>query len=278
MESEGVSRTLTGSCALLSPQPSRPMDALTADLTSAADWPAGRVLVVMATFNERDNVCPLMEAILTADERVQVLVVDDDSPDGTGQLALDTAARHQRAHVLIRRGRRGLGSAILEGFEIAAARGFEVAFNMDADFSHDPADLPRLLAALEPIGGRPLDLVIGSRRVSGGRVVGWPLSRHISSRLVGWFTRLILRVPVRDGSSGYRCLRLAILPRLSPRPMCTGYAFHEDLVWRVHRAGGRLMEVPICFTDRARGRSKANLSAMLEGIRDLLRLAWWNLR
>jgi len=254
------------------------MDDLTADLTSSAEWPAGRVLVVMATFNERDNVCPLIEAILAADERVQVLVVDDDSPDSTGQLALDTAARHRRAHVLIRRGRKGLGSAILEGFEIAAARGFEIAFNMDADFSHDPADLPRLMAALEPIGGKPLDLVIGSRRVRGGRVVGWPLSRHISSRLVGWFTRLILRVPVRDGSSGYRGLRLAMLPRLSSRPMCTGYAFHEDLVWRVHRAGGRIMEVPICFTDRTRGRSKANVAAVLEGIRDLFRLAWWNLR
>ena len=190
------------------------MDDLSADLTSSADWPDGRVLVVMATFNERDNVCPLMEAILAADERVQVLVVDDDSPDGTGPLALDTAARHRRAHVLIRRGRKGLGSAILEGFEIAAARGFEIAFNMDADFSHNPADLPRLMAALEPIGGRPLDLVIGSRRVPGGRVVGWPLSRHVSSRLVGLFTRLILRVPVRDGSSGYRGLRLALLPRL----------------------------------------------------------------
>ena len=253
------------------------MDDISADLTSSADWTDGRVLVVMATFNERDNVCPLMEAILAADERVQVLVVDDDSPDGTGQLALDTAARHRRAHVLIRRGRKGLGSAILEGFEIAAARGFEIAFNMDADFSHNPADLPRLMAALEPIGGRPLDLVIGSRRVPGGRVVGWPLSRHVSSRLVGLFTRLILRVPVRDGSSGYRGLRLALLPRLSSRPMCAGYAFHEDLVWRVHRAGGRLMEVPICFTDRTRGRSKANLAAVVEGIRDLLRLAWCNL-
>lgn len=248
------------------------------DLTSSDDWPAGRVLVVTATYNERDNVCPLIEAILAADSRVQVLVVDDESPDDTGQLALDTAARHPRAHVLIRRGRKGLGSAILEGFEVARARGFEVAFNMDADFSHDPADLPRLMAALEPIGGTPVDLVIGSRRVLGGQVVGWPLSRHVSSRLVGWFTRLILRVPVKDGSSGYRGLRLAILDRLSKLPMCTGYAFHEDLVWRVHKAGGRIMEVPICFTDRTRGRSKANFAAVIEGIRDLLRLAWWNVR
>ena len=248
------------------------------DLTSSEDWPAGRVLVVMATYNECDNVCPLIESILAADDRVQVLVVDDESPDGTGQLALDTAARQPRVHALVRRGRKGLGSAILEGFQLAARRGFEVAFNMDADFSHDPADLPRLMAALEPIGGKPLDLVIGSRRVLGGRVVGWPLSRHISSRLVGWFTRLILRVPVRDGSSGYRGLGLAMLDRLSKRPMCAGYAFHEDLAWRVHRAGGRIMEIPICFTDRTRGRSKANLTAVLEGIRDLLRLGWWNIR
>jgi dolichol-phosphate mannosyltransferase len=274
METASVFRTLKHLPAPVSPNAYEAMD----DLTSVDDWPSGRVLVVMATFNECDNVCPLIEAILAADDRVQVLVVDDESPDGTGQLALDTAARSQRVHALIRRGRKGLGSAILEGFQLAAAHGFEIAFNMDADFSHDPADLPRLLAAMEPIGGRPLDMVIGSRRVPGGRVVGWPLSRHLSSRLVGWFTRLILRVPIRDGSSGYRGLRLAMLDRLSKRPMCTGYAFHEDLVWRVHRAGGRMMEVPICFTDRTRGRSKANLPAVLEGIRDLFRLGWWNLR
>jgi dolichol-phosphate mannosyltransferase len=244
------------------------------DLTSRDNWPPGRVLVVVATYNEADNIAALVDAVLATDETLQLLVIDDDSPDGTGQLVIEMALGRPRLHALVRRGRRGLGSAILEGFHLAAARGFRVGINMDADFSHDPADLPRLLAALEPIGGRPVDMVIGSRRVPGGAVVGWPLSRHVTSRLVGWFTRRALGVPVTDGSSGYRALRLSMLERIPEREMSDGYAFHEDLVCRVHAAGGRIMEIPITFTDRTRGRSKADLRAMTDAIVDLVRLAW----
>jgi dolichol-phosphate mannosyltransferase len=143
---------------------------------------------------------------------------------------------------------------------------------MDADFSHDPADIPRLLAALEPVGGKAADVVVGSRRVPGGQTVGWPLSRHVASRLVGWFTRWVLWVPIRDASSGFRAVRLAIFDRVSG-PFAQGYAFQEDLLWRVHRAGGRLAEVPITFTDRQKGASKADFAESRRSIGELLRLA-----
>jgi len=243
-----------------------------ADIHSRSDWPPGRVLVVSATYNERENIATLIECVLAVSPDLQLLIVDDDSPDGTGQIALSLAERNPRLHLLVRRGRRGLGTAILEGFELGRQQGFDVAVNMDADFSHDPADIPRLLAALEPAGGRPADVVVGSRRVPGGQTVGWPLSRHVASRLVGWFTRWLMWVPIRDASSGFRAVRLAIFDRISG-PFAQGYAFQEDLLWRVHRAGGRLAEVPITFTDRQRGASKADFAESRRSIGELLLLA-----
>ena len=242
------------------------------DLRSSEPWPPGRVLVLTATYDERDNIGPLVDALLEVDPAFQVLVVDDDSPDRTGRLVLEPAEREPRLHVLVRRGRRGLGSAILEGLEVARRHGFEIVVNLDADFSHDPADVPRLVAALGPPGNGSAAVAIGSRRVPGGRVVGWPLSRHVASRLVGWFTRVVLRVPVRDASSGFRAVRLDVLERVAG-PFAEGYAFQEDFLWRVHRAEGRIVEVPITFTDRTRGRSKAGLAESCRSIGDLLRLA-----
>lgn len=236
------------------------------------------MLVQAATYNERDNIAPLIEAVLAVSPDIQFLVIDDDSPDGTGRFALELADREPRLHVLVRRGRRGLGGAILEGFRIAKRRGFEVSVNMDADFSHDPADIPRLLAAMHPAGGRPVDVVIGSRRVPGGRTVGWPLSRHVASRLVGWFTRWVLRVPVRDPSGGFRAIRLDVLGRIDDRPFAEGYAFQEDFLLRVHRAGGRIFEIPITFSDRTRGSSKADFAETRRSIGELMRIArrtWW---
>lgn len=243
------------------------------DIRSRDDWPRGRVLVQTATYNERDNIVPLIEAVLAAVPDGQMLVIDDSSPDGTGEVAMEMAARDPRVHVLIRRGRRGLGSAILEGLQVAQSRGFKIAVYMDADFSHAPADIPRLVAALDPPGQEPFDIAIGSRRVPGGGTVGWPLSRHIASRLVCWFTRWILWVPARDSSGGFRAVRLTMLDRISTEAIAQGYAFQEDFLWRVHRAGGRLVEVPITFTDREVGSSKADFAEMKRSIGSLLKLA-----
>jgi len=243
-----------------------------ADLHSAAAWPPGRVLVIAATFNERENLPGLVAGVLAVDPLLQLLVVDDDSPDGTGTAALEAAAADPRVHALVRRGRRGLGSAILEGLRLARAHGFAAAVNIDADSSHDPADIPRLLAALDPPAGPPADVVVGSRRVPGGRTVGWPPARHITSRAVGLFSRHVLGVPVRDPSSGYRAIRLAILDRLAA-PATSGYAFHEELLWLVQRAGGRIVEVPMTFRDRTRGASKAGFREIGRASRDLLAMA-----
>lgn len=242
------------------------------DRQSGDDWPPGHALVLAATFNERDNIVPLIAAVLGVAPELQLLIVDDQSPDGTGDVALAIAAREPRLHVLVRSGRRGLGSAILEGFTVARRHGFAVAVNMDADFSHDPADIPRLLARLEPAAGTPVDVVLGSRRVPGGRTVGWPFSRHLASRLVGWFTRWVLGVPVRDPSTGFRAVRLGIFDRLTGA-FAQSYAFQEDMLWKVHRAGGTIAEVPITFTDRRRGASKADFAESRRSIADLLRLA-----
>jgi len=251
---------------------------------SGPDWPAGRVLVQAATYNERDNILGLIDAVLAVAADLQLLVIDDDSPDGTGRLVMERAGSEPRVHLLMRQGRRGLGSAMLEGFAEARRHGFEVVVNMDADFSHDPADIPRLVAALDgpaPPGSFSPDdrsnsavpaIAIGSRRVPGGAVVGWPWSRHLASGLVGWFTRRILRVPVRDPSSGFRAVRLDLFDRLSG-PFAAGYAFQEDLLWRAHRAGAGIVEVPITFTDRTRGASKAGLAESCRSIGDLLVLA-----
>jgi dolichol-phosphate mannosyltransferase len=242
------------------------------DLRSAEPWPPGRILVIAATYDERDNVAALIDRVLAARDDLQLLVIDDESPDGTGRIALERAAAEPRLHVLVRRGRRGLGSAILEGLDEARRRGFAVAVSMDADLSHDPDDVPRLLAALEPVGGRPADLAIGSRRVPGGRTVSWPLSRHVASRLVCWFTRWVLRVPVHDASGGFRAVRLAVLDRIEP-PRARGYAFQEEFLWLLHRAGARIIEVPITFVDRTSGSSKADFAETRRSIGDLLRLA-----
>ncbi len=243
-----------------------------ADLHSAAAWSPGRVLVIAATFNERENLPGLVAGVLAVDPLLQLLVVDDDSPDGTGTAALEAAAADPRVHALVRRGRRGLGSAILEGLHLARQHGFAAAVNIDADASHDPADIPRLLAALDPPGGPPADVVVGSRRVPGGRTVGWPPARHVSSRAVALFARHVLGVPVRDPSSGYRAIRLAILDRLGT-PATAGYAFHEELLWLVHRAGGRIVEVPMTFRDRTRGASKAGFREIGRASSDLLAMA-----
>jgi dolichol-phosphate mannosyltransferase len=241
-------------------------------IRSRTDWPSGRVLVQAATFDERENILRLIDAVLAVSPELQLLIIDDDSPDGTGRVALARAEQEPRLHVLVRRGRRGLGGAIQEGLEEARRQGFEIVVNMDADFSHDPADIPRLVVALEPPGGRPVDAVIGSRRVCGGRTVGWPLARQVASRLVSWFTRWVLRVPVRDPSSGFRALRVSTIATLEG-PFSQAYAFHEDILWRLRRAGGRIVEVPITFTDRTRGSSKADLAASRRSILELLVLA-----
>jgi dolichol-phosphate mannosyltransferase len=237
----------------------------------AADEQLGAVLVVIPTYNERENLGPIVARLHQAVPDAHVLVADDNSPDGTGALADELAAGDDRVHVLHRTAKEGLGAAYTAGFQWALAREYGVIVEMDADGSHAPEDLPRLLEAL-----RSADLVLGSRYVPGGRVVNWPRHREWLSRGGNLYSRLALGVPVRDITGGYRAFRRRVLEKLALEEVASqGYCFQVDLAWRTTRAGFRVVEVPITFTERAIGQSKMSGSIVREA---LWRVTQWGAR
>jgi dolichol-phosphate mannosyltransferase len=230
----------------------------------------GRVLVVIPTYNEADNLEPLVGRLRAAVPEADVLVVDDGSPDGTGAIADRLAAADQAIHVMHRSEKAGLGAAYVAGFRWALAEGYDAVVEMDADGSHAPEELPRLLTAL-----RDADLVIGSRWVPGGQVRNWPMSRLLLSRGASIYTRILLRYPVRDATAGYRTYRRAVLEHLKLDEVAsTGYCFQIDLGWKTWRAGYRVTEVPITFTEREVGTSKMSSAIVVEA---LWRVALWGL-
>jgi dolichol-phosphate mannosyltransferase len=231
----------------------------------------GRVLVVVPTYDERENLEWIVGRLRAAVPEVDVLVVDDDSPDGTGDVADALAAEDAAVTVLHRREKAGLGAAYLDGFRVALERGYDVVGEMDADGSHAPEQLPRLLAAL-----LEADLVIGSRWVAGGSVVNWPLFRRLLSVGGNLYARLLLGIPVRDVTAGYRLFRRAALESIDLGSVeSAGYIFQTDLAFRTVRAGLRVAEVPIEFVERVRGKSKMSPDVALESLR---RITVWGLR
>ena len=230
---------------------------------SADPGATGRVLVVVPTYNERDNLEPLLMRLHATLPDVDALVVDDGSPDGTGELADKLAADDPRIRVLHRPAKAGLGAAYLAGFGTALAGGYRLVVEMDADGSHAPEDLPTLLAALEH--GDGADVVLGSRYVPGGRVVNWPAYRNWISRGGNLYSRLALGVGVRDITGGYRVFRREVLEALPLDAVeSQGYCFQVDLAWRALQAGFRVVEVPITFTERERGASKMSNGIVAE--------------
>jgi dolichol-phosphate mannosyltransferase len=222
----------------------------------------GPVLVVIPTYDERENLGPVVSRLHAAVPEADVLVVDDSSPDGTGELADAMAAADPRIRVLHRTAKNGLGAAYLAGFATALAGEHQVVVEMDADGSHAPEDLPLLLDAL-----RDADLVLGSRYVPGGRVVNWPAHREWLSRGGNVYSRLALGVPIRDITGGYRAFRRQVLEELDLTEVASqGYCFQVDMAWRAVRAGFRVREVPITFTERARGASKMSRSIVTEAL------------
>jgi dolichol-phosphate mannosyltransferase len=229
------------------------------------------VLVVVPTYNERDNLGPILTRLHAALPSVAVLVVDDGSPDGTGELADKLAAADDRVHVLHRTEKAGLGAAYIAGFRWGMARDYQVLVEMDADGSHAPEDLPRLLDALTDA-----DLVIGSRYVPGGRVVNWPRSREVLSRGGNIYSKLALGVRINDITAGYRAYRRRVLEKLELDDVAShGYCFQVDLTWRTVRAGFTIVEVPITFTEREIGTSKMSGNIVREA---LLRVTQWGLK
>lgn len=242
-----------------------------------------RVLVVVPTYDEAQTLPGTLARLRTAVPEADVLVVDDGSPDGTGELAERAAAEDPAVHVLHRAGKQGLGKAYVAGFGWALERRYDVVVEMDADGSHQPEELPRLLAVLTGGAGDaadarsveppPADLVIGSRWVPGGSVVHWPRHRELLSRGANTFTRVAMGLPVRDATAGFRAYRAPVLASLHLDEVeSQGYCFQVDMAWRVHLAGGVIREVPIQFVERAQGRSKMSNRIVLEA---LLRVTQW---
>jgi dolichol-phosphate mannosyltransferase len=230
---------------------------------------ARRALVCLPTYDERENLAPMVEAILRVAPGVEILVIDDSSPDGTGALADRIAAGEPRVHVLHRAGKEGLGKAYLAGFAWALGRGYGLVLEMDCDFSHDPRYLPELLAA-----AAGADLVLGSRYVPGGGTRNWGLLRRLLSRGGSLYARTILGLRVRDLTGGFKCFRREVLEGIDLASVsCTGYAFQIELTWRAVRRGFRVREVPIVFEDRRVGKSKMSRRIVLEALRKV-----WSIR
>lgn len=227
--------------------------------------PAPRVLVVIPTYNERDNLELLVEQVLACGPAYGVLVVDDQSPDGTGALADQLVARHPgRVQVMHRTGKRGLGRSYVDALSLAVTQDVDIVCQMDADFSHDPQYLPALVEAID---ARDLDLVIGSRYLNGVSVVNWPLRRLILSTFANRYVRGVTGLPARDCTSGYRCWRRSALARLPLRRFVSdGYAFLVEMLYEAMGAGCRIGEVPIIYVERREGQSKMSRSVIAESV------------
>ncbi|GAA2369944.1 polyprenol monophosphomannose synthase [Streptomyces cuspidosporus] len=225
--------------------------------------PLGTVLVIIPTYNEAENIRPIVERVRESVPEAHVLVADDNSPDGTGKVADEIAVEDDHVHVLHRKGKEGLGAAYLAGFRWGIEHGYGVLVEMDADGSHQPEELPRLLTAL-----KGADLVIGSRWVPGGRIVNWPKRREYLSRGASTYSRILLDVPIRDVTAGFRAFRKETLEGLGMDAVASqGYCFQIDMAWRAVKAGFHVIEVPVTFVERERGDSKMS--------RDIVTEAFW---
>ena len=228
-------------------------------------------LVVIPTYNEADNLSPVVHAVLALDVDLEMLVVDDNSPDGTGAIADSLRQTHGVVHVLHRPGKEGLGPAYIAGFRWALQGGYDCIFEMDCDFSHDPGDLPRFLREIQGA-----ELVIGSRYVKGGGTPDWSLKRRIISVGGNLFARSLLRLRTRDCTGGYRCYRRELLERIPWDAICAhGYGFQVGAVYHAERLGAAVKELPITFRDRRVGTSKMSAGIVTEALSYVLRLAFF---
>jgi dolichol-phosphate mannosyltransferase len=228
---------------------------------------AERVLVVIPTYNEIKNLPQIVPEVLRQDSRIEVLVVDDGSPDGTGELADRMGQEDPRIHCLHRTAKEGLGRAYLAGFHWALEHGYDYILEMDADFSHDPKYLPVFLAAIEDA-----DLVIGSRYKTGVNVINWPMSRLLLSYGANFYARWVTGLPLTDSTGGFKCFRRSVLATLElDRVRSNGYSFQIEMSFRAWKRGFRLKEVPIVFVDRVEGHSKMNKRI----VREAIWMVWW---
>jgi len=221
-----------------------------------------RALIIFPTYNERDNIEKIVHAVLPLDPRIHVLIVDDNSPDGTGDVADRLAAEEDKVNVMHRQVKEGLGKAYIAGFKWAIERKFDFVFEMDADFSHGPEYIRDFLREIQNH-----DLVIGSRYISGVNVINWPMSRLLLSYFANVYTRVITGMPLRDGTGGFKCFRREVLEAIElDKVQASGYVFQIEMSMRAWKKGFRLKEIPIIFVDRVAGESKMSKKIMREAI------------
>jgi dolichol-phosphate mannosyltransferase len=234
-----------------------------------------RALVIVPTYNERENIRRLVDTVLRQDGRLEVLVVDDGSPDGTGQLVAELSAEDPRVHLLERAQKMGLGTAYIAGFRWALERDYRYVLEMDADFSHDPAHLPQFLSAIEDA-----DVVVGSRYQQGRvTVINWPIGRLILSYSANLYARAVTGLPMWDTTAGFKCFRREVLEAIDfSRVRSNGYAFQIEMHFRAWKRNFRIVEIPIVFVDRTEGTSKMSKSIVREAIWMVWRLRWWAIR
>lgn len=229
-------------------------------------------VVVIPTYDERENVGPISAAVFKADPEMHVLFVDDNSPDGTGKRIDELAATDPRIHVIHKEGKAGLGRAYVTGFKWALANGYEYIMEMDADFSHNPAEIPNFMHAMENA-----DLVLGSRYVGGIRITNWPMSRLLLSKTAATYVGLITGMPITDPTGGFKCFRRTVLESINlDKVMSSGYSFQVEMTHTAWMNGFRVAEIPIMFEERRSGYSKMNKDIATEAIRIVWRLAFRN--
>lgn len=233
-----------------------------------------KALVIIPTYNERDNIIRIIDAALAQDDRIEVLVVDDGSPDGTGDAVREREGMDSRVHLLSRERKLGLGTAYVAGFRWALKRDYEYIFEMDADFSHDPSHLPQFLESI-----KDADLVLGSRYREGKvTVVNWPMARLILSYSANLYARFVTGLPLYDATGGFKCFRRRVLQAIDLSDVrSNGYAFQIEMSFRAWHQGFRIVEIPIVFVDRTEGESKMSKKIVREAIWMVWRLRWWAL-
>jgi dolichol-phosphate mannosyltransferase len=231
-----------------------------------------RALVIVPTYNERENIARLIETVLAQDPRLEVVVVDDGSPDGTAEIVQGIMASNPRVHILQRPKKMGLGTAYIAGFRWALERKYDFIFEMDADFSHDPGHLPDFLGAIQAT-----DLVLGSRYREGKvTIVNWPIGRLMLSYFANVYARAVTGLPIWDATGGFKCFRREVLEAIDlNKVVSNGYAFQIEMSFRAWKKGFRIVEVPIVFVDRTEGQSKMSKAIVREAVWMVWRLRWW---
>ena len=232
-----------------------------------------KILVIIPTYNESENIKRIVPLVLEKDSSINVLIVDDNSPDGTGNIADEMARENDRIFVIHRQNKSGLGTAYITGFKFALGKNYDLVFEMDCDFSHDPKYIPQFLET-----AREADVVLGSRYISGVNVINWPMSRLLLSYYANVYSRIITGLPVRDATGGFKCFRRKVLEAIDlDKVKSNGYSFQIEMSFRAWKKGFKIKEIPIVFEDRKVGQSKMSKKIVREAVWMVWRLRLWSL-